>query len=271
MASGAPQQPPPPDESVGPAIVAVTVSLTVLILITTSLRLYTRWSLRALGWDDYTIAITAVLAVARTAIQGVQTQHGNGRHQVYVSKEDYIYNNMLGWYTQILLFASSCLLKVSICLLLLRIKDTRGLKILLRTVMVGLFVANFGCIIILLAECSPVETYWTGTGGVCWNPMIRIDAFYFTICKSPHQVSGVGLTNGSVQSCDGSPMLLAPSRRCVESANTSPDQDINQRTHVHGTLVRAHRRATLNLELTQPGQPGSAWHAPYPSDSKPTT
>ena len=248
MASGATQQSPPPDESVGPAIVAITASLTVLILVTTSLRLYTRWSLRCLGWDDYTIAITAVLAVARTAIQGVQTQHGNGRHQVYVSHEDYIYNNMLGWYTQIFLFASSCLLKVSICLLLLRIKDTRGLKILLYTVMVGLFVANFGCIIILLAQCSPVETYWKETGGVCWNPMVRIDAFYFTICKSPRQVSGVGLTNGSVQSCDGSSVFLTSTRRRVEGADTAADQGVDQRAHVHGSLVRAHRDATPQPE-----------------------
>jgi hypothetical protein len=174
----------PPDENIGPTIVAITATLTVVILITTSLRLYTRWALRSLGWDDYTIAITAVLAVTRTAIQAVQVQHGNGRHQVYVSHDDYVYNNMLGFYTQIFLFASSCLLKVSICLLLLRIKDTRPLKILLYTVMVGLFVANFGCIIILLAQCNPIETYWKETGGVCWSPKIRIDAFYFTICKS---------------------------------------------------------------------------------------
>ncbi|GAB1317113.1 Rhodopsin domain-containing protein [Madurella fahalii] len=182
MASDAEQQPLPPDESVGPTIVAVTVSLTVLIIITTSLRLYSRWALRNLGWDDYTIAITAVLAVARTTIQAVQVvRHGNGRHQVYISHGDYIYNNMLGFYTQIMLFASSCLLKVSICLLLLRIKDTRGLKILLYTVMTGLFVTNFGCIIILLAQCSPVETYWKEAGGVCWDPKIRIHAFYVTI------------------------------------------------------------------------------------------
>jgi len=190
MASGTPEEPLPPDENMGPTIVIVTVTLTVLIVITTSLRLYTRWGLRILGWDDYTIAITSILAVIRTAIQAVQARRGNGRHQVYIGRDDYIYNNMLGFYTQIFLFASSCLLKVSICLLLLRIKDTRGLKILLYTAMAGLFVTNFGCIIILLAQCSPVETYWKETGGVCWAPKIRIYAFYVTIGKS-HRASPV--------------------------------------------------------------------------------
>jgi hypothetical protein len=182
---GAPQEPLPPDEDVGPVIVAVTASLTVLIIITTALRLYSRWAHRNLGWDDYTIAVTAVLAVTRTVIQGVQSRYGNGRHQVYVSDEDYMYNNMLGFYTQIFLFASSCLLKTSICLLLLRIKDTRGLKIMLYAVIAGLFVTNFGCVIILLAQCHPVETYWKGTGGVCWDPQVRIYAFYITIGVSP--------------------------------------------------------------------------------------
>ena len=28
--------------------------------------------------------------------------------------------------------------------------------------MAGLFVTNFGCIIIMLAQCSPVQTYWKG-------------------------------------------------------------------------------------------------------------
>lgn len=184
MASDTPRESLPPDENIGPIIVGVTASLTFMIVVTTSLRLYSRWALGKLGWDDYTIAITAVLAVIRTAIQGLQTKHGNGRHQVYVSADDYMYNNMLGFYTQIFLFASSCLLKVSVCLLLLRIKDTGALRNLLYTIMAGLFVTNFGFIIIMLVQCSPVETYWKGTGGVCWDPRVRIHAFYITIGKS---------------------------------------------------------------------------------------
>ena len=86
-------------EDIGPIIVGATAGLTVLIVVTISLRLYSLWALRKPGWDDYTIAITAVLAVTRTAIQGVQAHHGNGRHQVYVSADDYLYNNMLGFFT----------------------------------------------------------------------------------------------------------------------------------------------------------------------------
>lgn len=188
----------PPDENVGPTLLAISCILLGLIIITTSLRLYTRWSLRMLGWDDYTIAITTILAVVRVAIQITQVQHGNGRHRPYLSQDDYTFNNMLGWYAQILLFASTALLKISIILLILRIiQDSPKLRIFLTAVIVGLVVTNLACIIILLAECDPVDAYWKG-GGVCWDTRVRIYSIYLTIgrlgvswaCFIPHSQGG---------------------------------------------------------------------------------
>lgn len=171
------------DDNSGPALMVISSLLLGLIIITTSLRLYTRFSLRMLGWDDYTITVTALLAVVRVAIQAVQVQHGNGRHRPFISPEDYIVNNMLGWYAQLLLFISTALLKISICLLLLRIRNSRRLKIFLGCVIAGLVITNLTCVIILLAECTPVEAYWMG-GGVCWDTRVRIYAIYITIGKS---------------------------------------------------------------------------------------
>ncbi|KAB5522107.1 hypothetical protein GE09DRAFT_500810 [Coniochaeta sp. 2T2.1] len=174
----------PPDENVGPTLLAISCILLALIITTTSLRIYTRWSLRTLGWDDYTIAFTAFLAVIRVAIQIMQVRHGNGRHRSYLTQDEYIYNNMLGWYAQILLFASTALLKISIILLILRIiQDSWKLRVFLRAVIVGLVVTNLACIIILLAECDPVDAYWKG-GGTCWDTRVRIYSIYLTIAYS---------------------------------------------------------------------------------------
>lgn len=181
MASLAPPNPLPPDENVNPTLLGISGSLIGFVVITSVLRLWTRFRLRSLGWDDYTMAVVAVLAVARFGVQVAQGTFGNGRHRWYLEKEDYITNNMLGWFAQILLFASICLLKCSIMLLLLRIKDSRKLKITLYSIMAGLVVTNFGCIIILLAECDPVSAYWTGVGK-CWPAKIRIYSIYLTIC-----------------------------------------------------------------------------------------
>ena len=185
MAPVIPPDPLPADVNLGPTLLAVSGILLALILITTMLRLFVRYWNGALGADDYTIAVVTVLCIARFAIQVVQVnKYGNGRHRWYLANDDYVNNNMLGWYAQVLLFATMCLLKVSICLLLLRIKNDRRLRIFLYVVMAGLFITNFGCIVILLAQCRPISVYWTGAGGVCWDTRVRIYSIYFTIAYS---------------------------------------------------------------------------------------
>ena len=182
MAVVVPPDPLPPDENVGPALTIINSILISLILVTTCIRVLVRFSIRALGMDDYTIIAVAILCVVRFALQVVQVNSfGNGRHRWYISEEDYMNNNRLGWYCLVLLFITMCLLKISICLLLLRIKDERKLKIFLYTIMAGLIITNLGCVVILLAQCQPISVYWVGAGGVCWDTRVRIYAIYATI------------------------------------------------------------------------------------------
>jgi len=183
MATVTPPNPLPPDENVGPAFLAVSSILIAFVIVTSSLRVFVRSSLGALGLDDHAMIFVTAMCVARFALQAVQVnKYGNGRHRWYLSADDYRNNNMLGWYAQILLFSSMCFLKVSICLLILRIKKEKALKIFLYVIMAGLFITNFGCIIILLAQCRPISAYWTGVG-VCWDTRVRIYAIYITICE----------------------------------------------------------------------------------------
>ncbi|KAM6513615.1 hypothetical protein FALCPG4_015999 [Fusarium falciforme] len=170
MAAVTPPDPLPPDENVGPALLGVSSVLIACVIITASLRIWVRYSRRCVKWDDYIIIIVSLLGIARFAIQVAQVRTGNGRHRWYISDEDYVKNNMLGWVAQILLFASICLLKISIFHLLLRIEDSDPLKYSAWAVMAGLAITNFGCIIILLAECDHVDAYWTGDGK-CWDPV----------------------------------------------------------------------------------------------------
>ncbi|KAF5010991.1 hypothetical protein FDECE_2861 [Fusarium decemcellulare] len=183
MATVTPPDPLPPDQNVGPILLGVSSVLIALAVITTCLRIWVRAALRCLKWDDYTIVAATVLGVARFAIQVAQVDVGNGRHRWFIPHDNYVRNNMLGWVAQLLLFASICLVKISILLLLLRIKDSRGLKYSAWVVMAGLVVTNFGCIIILLAECDHIDGYWTGVRK-CWDPRVRIYSIYFTIAYS---------------------------------------------------------------------------------------
>ncbi|KAH8896814.1 hypothetical protein GQ53DRAFT_527772 [Thozetella sp. PMI_491] len=174
----------PEDQNVGPTLLVLSGILLFFVALSTSLRVYVRYKNHMLGWDDYTISLVTVIAFVRVGTEIAQSQHGNGRHRWFLADEDYVASNMWGWYGQLLLFAGVCLLKISICLLILRIKNDPWLKILLRCVMAGLVVTNGGVIIILLAECSPVEAYWTGQPNACWDNRVRIYSIYFTIAYS---------------------------------------------------------------------------------------
>lgn len=174
-----------PNENVGPLLMAITGILTGSIIITTGLRLYVRGMLRILGWDDWTMLLTTCLSVVRMIVQAIQVAHGNGRHHVYINREDRQISNMYGWIAQILLFTAICTLKISIILLILRIKNDYKLKNFLYIIIAGLVVTNMGIVVILLAECgTQIDAYWTGRyAEFCWDTRVRIYAIYVTICR----------------------------------------------------------------------------------------
>jgi hypothetical protein len=76
------------------------------------------------------------------------------------------------------------LLKTSIYLLVLRIKDPPRIRYFLRGVIVGLILTNLLPWIIVLAECSPVDAYWIGDSTKCWNPIVRIYSIYLQTAYS---------------------------------------------------------------------------------------
>ncbi|KAF9872132.1 integral membrane protein [Colletotrichum karsti] len=127
----------PPDETVGPIWLGVSTTLLIFLLLTTILRLWVRIARRNFGWDDTTIALAAVMATVRYTLAAMQLPHGNGRHRVYLSDYDYKMINMYGWYGQLFHFTSMACLKCSICALVLRLKDKRGMRIFVCTIIAG--------------------------------------------------------------------------------------------------------------------------------------
>ncbi|TQN69528.1 hypothetical protein CSHISOI_06004 [Colletotrichum shisoi] len=84
----------PPDETIAPVWLGVTSSLLVALLVTTTLRLWARVGRRNLGWDDYTIAASALSATIRYVFGIMQMPHGNGRHRVYLTNHEYMMINI---------------------------------------------------------------------------------------------------------------------------------------------------------------------------------
>ena len=169
-------------DNAGPTLLAISIVVLILVLTTTALRITVRAKRHALGGDDYTIAAASLLTIGRVTCQIISVQHGNGRHREFLSIEDYQYVNFLTWLTQLFLFPILCLLKISVCLLVLRIKSTKRLRYALWSLIVLLILTTLLPDIVLLAECDPVSAYWTSQHEKCWNPNVRIYSIYLQTC-----------------------------------------------------------------------------------------
>lgn len=174
----------PNNPDAGTVLLVIAIILTILALVTTCLRLLVRYQRTLLGVDDLLIAAATGLAVGRTIVQIVSVPRGNGKHRWQLSTTDYEYVLFCGWLTQLFLFPILALLKTSICLLVLRIKNPPRLRYFLWGVIVGLVLTNLLPEIILLAECSPVHAYWTGNTARCWDPRPRIYSIYLQTAYS---------------------------------------------------------------------------------------
>lgn len=172
------------NEDAGPTLLVISIVMAVLIIVTTGMRVLVRAQRKALGGDDYTITAATLLSVGRIIIQIVSVPHGNGKHKEFLSTSNYQYVNFCTWLTQLFLFPLLCLLKISVCLLVLRIKNTKPLRYGLWALITLLVVTTLLPEIILLAECSPVSAYWTSQSDKCWSPDIRIYSIYLQTAAS---------------------------------------------------------------------------------------
>jgi hypothetical protein len=186
MSSTQSGQPLPPDKNIGPVLVWLTLSLALVAWGLTGLRLLVRWRSRNLGWDDYTMILANLAANSRMIFQFLQLRHGNGRHRVYLDPEQYVLSSKWGWYAQMGLFGGMCFVKISICLLILRLKNNKFLRWLLGVCITGLVITNSAFIIILLAECRPINAYWRPSRGKCWPSAVRIYTAYCAVGTLRH-------------------------------------------------------------------------------------
>src|SRR5882757_7458982 len=119
----------PPQNDDGLILMWVSGVLMIFIIINTALRIFVRMKNRIVRWDDATILVAVALATTRLGFQIEQSKCGNGKYRIYLTPHNYQMINNYGWAAQIFLFSAVAFLKVSICLLIFRIKDTRALRI----------------------------------------------------------------------------------------------------------------------------------------------
>jgi hypothetical protein len=174
---------PPAHETRAPQLIAVTVTVTVLAVISVAARLYVRVKIsRSVGWDDYTILAAMVGHLQRACVEsatveiemqvilllsmamiGLQVHYGVGRHMFGLLVKDLVRAGLYFHITEILYIPGSALIKISACLFLLRIMargtspSLRGAVYVLMSVIVVLSVAT---VLMIILRCVPIEAGW---------------------------------------------------------------------------------------------------------------
>jgi hypothetical protein len=167
-----PCDPLPVDENIGSVLLIPAAVFIVPSAITTALRLWARKS--SLGSDDWTILIAAILTIVLNALSIAGVKHGKGRHVCFLDADSIAEIGRYSLINQIVLFWALFFIKISVCLLILRVKSTATLR-WISGIAVGMMVSStvVACAA-LLAECSPVSAYWNRSSGQCRPPTFRI-------------------------------------------------------------------------------------------------
>lgn len=168
----------------GPALIIVSILFTSIAFVTTFLRLWVRRTRRVLGSDDYTMAAAMVLTIVEAALTIQAVTRGKGKRTKFLLQSDIEYINMNSWIAQIVLFPAMALVKVSVCLLITRINNSRKLKWITTSVIMVLAVASLEVVVILLAQCKPVSASWRPKSGKCWPTEVRIYSIYVQAGKN---------------------------------------------------------------------------------------
>ena len=153
----------------GTTLIVLTAVFTFFSTITTIIRIFIRAVKNQLGWDDFSIALAAILILIQLTFTGLAYHAGDGHHSIYLKTSQTIAVVKWIYMNEFLLFLIICLTKISICLFILRIKNTGWLKWCLYTLMAGLILTTLVCEIILFTQCQPIRAFWDRSAGKCWN------------------------------------------------------------------------------------------------------
>ncbi|KAF1810766.1 hypothetical protein P152DRAFT_490431, partial [Eremomyces bilateralis CBS 781.70] len=153
-----------PDESKVPLLLGVTTSLFSFSLIVYGARVYTRvHPVLNIRWDDYAMFTAVVLAIGQYAVIVNCIHNGTGRHAVYLTPETIILALRAVWIQQLFWTWSITFIKVSVALMLMRIRNDKPWRIWLPLLISFLICSAASSTVLQFIQCTPVRTFWDRT------------------------------------------------------------------------------------------------------------
>ncbi|KAI5798913.1 hypothetical protein EDC01DRAFT_22741 [Geopyxis carbonaria] len=167
-AEALPAYPPPnyvnPETRV-PEFLGVQIGMTALALVIVSARLWTRARLvRAIGLDDYLIAVAMALGTVQTILTCMGLRGGTGLHIWDVPPTSDVSSALkYSFATQVLYMPIVQLVKISILTFYLRLTPLRPFRLAVFTVMGVCIAFGFAVTMTDLFQCSPIRKGWFST------------------------------------------------------------------------------------------------------------
>ena len=125
-----------------------------------------------------------VLRVTKAVLAAEQVKAGGGRHDYYLTTSQIIEAAKLQDIAEFLFIVSACLTKISICLFVMRIPNSKRMIRLLYFLVISTLLVGILCTVILIVQCEPLQKIWDSRiKGSCWNPVIPLAFTDLQSCK----------------------------------------------------------------------------------------
>ncbi|KAI4125962.1 MAG: hypothetical protein LQ338_003988 [Usnochroma carphineum] len=149
----------------GQPMVALTAFFLALVILVLALRIFTRiWLVHAFWWDDFTIILAVLGTTIGAALDFVEVHYGFGTHQRFLTPHELHEFRKYTYGEWIQTFATLMWTKVSICLFLIRIPQSRALKKPLQWAAAFLLFSNTILTVLLIMQCQPIHAVWDDDG-----------------------------------------------------------------------------------------------------------
>ncbi|KAI4266380.1 MAG: hypothetical protein LQ337_008809 [Flavoplaca oasis] len=149
----------------GPPIIILTAVFLAIVIFVLALRIFTRvWIVHAFWWDDFTIILAVLGTTIGAALVFVEVHYGFGKHQQFLSDHEIRQFRKYTYGEWIQTFATLMWTKVSICLFLIRLPQSKALKRPLQWTVAFLLFSNTICTTILIMQCQPLHAAWDDDG-----------------------------------------------------------------------------------------------------------
>ncbi|KAE8154997.1 hypothetical protein BDV25DRAFT_170321 [Aspergillus avenaceus] len=167
----------------GPPLLIINGAVTGVAAIVVALRIISRaLVVKRFGLDDWTITAATITAILNVAVAGLGVKYGTGKHKWDLSKADAVPAAKLRYVTHIIYTVISGLIKLSICLLYLRLfpnirRTTLGTIAFITAMSIAIILAT-------IFQCSPIDAVYNITKYENYSCFPSIPFWYATAALS---------------------------------------------------------------------------------------